>query len=103
MTYFQKKLKEIMGSKQLTQMELAKLAHISQNTISNWLNNLSSPTLKNLEALADSLNMTVSDLIGDFSHNPSLSEDDKKLLALTARQKKILLKCIDFLREIEDL
>ena len=69
MTFFQKKLKEIMGSKQLTQMELAKLAHISQNTVFNWLNDLSSPTLKNLEALADSLNMTVGELIGDFSHN----------------------------------
>ena len=59
MAFFQKKLKEIMKSKQLTQMELAKLAHISQNTISNWLNDSSSPTLKNLELLADSLNMTV--------------------------------------------
>ena len=73
MAYFQKKLKEIMKSKQLTQMELAKLAHISQNTVSNWLNDLSSPTLKNLEALADSLNLTVGERIGDFSHNPNLS------------------------------
>ena len=102
MAYFQKKLKEIMKSKQLTQMELAKLAHISQNTVSNWLNDLSSPTLKNLEALAVSLNMTVGELIGDFSHNPNLSKEDKKLLALPVKQKKILLKFVDFLSEIEE-
>ena len=102
MAYFQKKLKEIMKSKQLTQMELAKLAHISQNTVSNWLNDLSSPTLKNLEALADSLNLTVGELIGDFSHNPNLSKEDKKLLALPIKQKKILLKFVDFLSEIEE-
>ncbi len=92
-----------MKSKQLTQMELAKLAHISQNTISNWLNDSSSPTLKNLELLADSLNMTVGELIGDFSHNPKLSKEDKKLLALSMKQKKIILKFVDFLSEIEDL
>lgn len=103
MAYFQKKLKDIMKSKQLTQMELAKLAHISQNTISNWLNDSSSPTLKNLEALADSLNITVGELIGDFSHNPKLSKEDKKLLALSIKQKKTLLKFVDFLSEIEDL
>ncbi len=102
MAYFQKKLKDIMKSKQLTQMELAKLAHISQNTISNWLNDLSSTTLKNLETLADSLNMTVGELIGDFSHNPNLSKEDKKLLALPIKPKKILLKFIDFLSEIEE-
>ena len=102
MAFFQKKLKEIMESKQLTQMELAKLAHISQNTVFNWLNDLSSPTLKNLESLADSLNMTVGELIGDFSHNPRLSEEDKKLLALTMKQKRILLKFVDFLSEIEE-
>ena len=102
MAYFQKKLKEIMKSKQLTQMELAKLAHISQNTVSNWLNDSSSPTLKNLEALADSLKMTVGELIGDFSHNPKLSEEDKKLLALPMKQKRILLKFVDFLSEIEE-
>ena len=47
--------------------------------------------------------MTVGDLIGDFSHNPNLSKEDKKLLALPIKQKKILLKFIDFLSEIEDL
>ena len=102
MAYFQKKLKEIMKSKQLTQMELAKLAYISQNTVSNWLNDSSSPTLKNLEALADSLNMTVGELIGDFSHNSKLSEEDKKLLTLPIKQKRILLKFVDFLSEIEE-
>ena len=45
---------------------------------------------------------SVGELIGDFSYKPSLSEDDKKLLTLTAKQKKILLKHIDFLSEIED-
>ncbi len=47
--------------------------------------------------------MTVGELIGDFSHNPKLSAEDKKLLALPIKQKRILLKFVDFLAEIEDL
>lgn len=100
MPYLQNKLKEIMKSKNLTQVDLAKLANVSQNTISNWLNNTSSPNIKNLDSLAKSLGLTVGDLIGDFGKN--FTDDEKRFLALTAKQKKILLKFMDFLEEIKD-
>ena len=67
------------------------------------ISNKNLPRVSSIEPLAKALNTSVGELIGDFSYKPTLSEDDKKLLALTARQKKILLKYIDFLSEIEGL
>ena len=92
-----------MQDKNLKQVDIAEMANTSQTTVSKWLRMENLPRVSSIEPLAKALNTSVGELIGDFSYNPSLSEDDKKLLALTARQKKILLKCIDFLREIEDL
>ncbi|MBR4570421.1 MAG: helix-turn-helix transcriptional regulator [Candidatus Riflebacteria bacterium] len=103
MNYFQKKLLQIMQDKNLKQVDIAEMANTSQTTVSKWLRMENLPRVSSIEPLAKALNTSVGELIGDFSYKPSLTEDDKKLLALTARQKKILLKYIDFLSEIEDL
>ena len=92
-----------MQDKNLKQVDIAEMANTSQTTVSKWLRMENLPRVSSIEPLAKALNTSVGELIGDFSYNPSLSEDDKKLLALTAKQKKILLKYIDFLSEIEDL
>ena len=92
-----------MQDKNLKQVDIAEMANTSQTTVSKWLRMENLPRVSSIEPLAKALNTSVGELIGDFSYNPSLSEDDKKLLALTAKQKKILLKYIEFLSEIEDL
>ena len=102
MNYFQKKLLQIMQDKKLKQADIAEMANISQTTVSKWLRMENIPRVSSIEPLAKALNISVGELIGDFSHNPRLSEEDKKLLALPMKQKRILLKFIDFLSEIEE-
>lgn len=99
MTQFQKVLRQVMTQKRLTQVELAKLANVSQNSISKWLNGESSPNINKLKDLAKALGVTVGDLIGDFGQQQELLEEDKRLLALSLKRKRLLLKFLDALEE----
>ena len=88
-----------MISKSLNQKDLANMARVSQATISKWIKGELSPKVKSVEPLAKALNITVGDLIGDFGNTLELTEDDKRLLALSPKQKKLLLSLLDTLIE----
>ncbi len=102
MSYFQKSLKNILKTKQLRQTDLSKLANIPQTTISKWLINDADPKLSNILQLAKALNISIGELIGDFGGNVQLTEDDKRWLALSPKDKKFLLKVLDAKLESED-
>ena len=95
MNYFQQKLKQLMKARQLNQTDLAKLSNIPQTTISKWLTKESTPKITTIEPLAKALNISVSELVGDFGNNIKLTEDDKRWLALPDNQKKLLLTLLD--------
>ncbi len=95
MNYFQQKLKQLMKARQLSQTDLAKMAHIPQTTISKWLKNDSVPKITTIEPLAKALNISIGELIGDLGKSIDLSEDDKRWLALSDNQKKLLLTLLD--------
>lgn len=62
----------------LTQKELAKALHSSQNTISNYENGIRTPTVKKLIAIATLLGCSVSDLTeecSNLSHLPPETVD----------------------------
>lgn len=99
MNYFSKKLKQLINSKGLNQKDLAEMAHVSQATISKWVKGELSPKVKSVEPLAKALGMNVGELIGDFGNDVELTEDDKRLIALTPKQKKLLLSLLDTLIE----
>lgn len=99
MNYFSKKLKQLINSKGLNQKDLAEMAHVSQATISKWIKGELSPKVKSVEPLAKALDLTVGDLIGDFGSEIELTEEDKRLLALSHKQKKLLLSLLETLIE----
>jgi transcriptional regulator with XRE-family HTH domain len=99
MSYFIDKLRQIMRTQGLTQQALAKMGHISNNTISKWLNGQTTPKVKNIEPLAKALNLTVGDLIGDFGNKENLTEADKKFIALPNNKKQLLLKILQDIEE----
>ena len=99
MNYLSKKLKQIMESRNLNQKELAKMANVGQTTISKWLNSNYSPKVKNLEPLAKALGLSVGDLIGDFGPQQELLEEDKRLLALPLKSKRMLLRILEAIDE----
>ena len=94
MSYFIDKLRKIMKTQGLTQQALAKMGHVSNNTISKWLNGQTTPKVKNVEPLAKALNLTVGDLIGDFGNNEKLSEEDRKFISLPENKKQLLLQIL---------
>lgn len=99
MSLFQKKLKNLLKSRQLKNSDLSRLSKIPYTTINKWLKNDADPKLSNLLQLAKALNLSVGELIGDFGGNAQLTEDDKRWLALSPKHKKFLLKVLDAMQE----
>ena len=57
------RIKQCRKDQNMTQKELAKLLHISVNTLSNYEHNRTVPPLSFMSSLADILNTTMDDLI----------------------------------------
>ena len=58
------RIKELMKSEKLTQMQLAHALEVGQSSISDWLNSKSEPSIENLWKLADFFDVSVDYLIG---------------------------------------
>lgn len=56
-------LKTFRTSRNLTQLEFAKLLNVKRTTVSMWENNKSLPNIDMLKKIAQVLNCTVDDLI----------------------------------------
>ena len=58
------RIKDLMRSEKLTQMQLAAAIKVGQRSISDWLNAKSEPSVENLWKLADFFDVSVDYLIG---------------------------------------
>ncbi|MCL2375044.1 MAG: helix-turn-helix domain-containing protein [Firmicutes bacterium] len=63
-TLFPQRLKELRLEKELTQPAVAKIMHVTYNTICHWENGRSSPNLEELCQLADFFETTADYLLG---------------------------------------
>ena len=95
MSQFTKRLRLKMTQKGLTQVELAKLAKVSQNSISKWLNGESVPSIDKAQSLARALGLSIGELLGDLGAQQELLEEDKRFLALPLKRKRLLLRFLD--------
>ncbi len=59
------RIREIRTAKGITQTELAAIMRVGQSTISHWESGAYSPTLQHLRRLAEVLNCTADELLGD--------------------------------------
>ncbi len=59
-----KRIKGLMESEKLTQMQLAHAINVGQSSVSDWLNSKSEPSIENLWKLADFFDVSVDYLIG---------------------------------------
>ena len=93
--YFVKNLKYLREKKHISQGKLAELAKVNQTTIMRWEQGTMSPSVDNIDDLANVLNVQVADLLGKdlenddeydelnevlFSKAKDLSEEDKKMV-----------------------
>lgn len=58
------RIKDLMKSEKLTQMQLAHALEVGQSSISDWLNSKSEPSIENLWKLADFFDVSLDYLIG---------------------------------------
>lgn len=58
------RIKDLMKSEKLTQMQLTRALGVGQSSISDWINAKSEPSIENLWKLADSFDVSVDYLIG---------------------------------------
>lgn len=59
-----KRIKGLMESEKITQMQLARAINVGQSSVSDWLNTKSEPSIENLWKLADFFDVSVDYLIG---------------------------------------
>ena len=58
------RIKDLMKSEKLTQMQLARALGVGQSSVSDWINAKSEPSIENLWKHADFFDVSVDYLIG---------------------------------------
>ena len=58
------RIKDLMKSEKLTQMQLTRALCVGQSSVSDWINAKSEPSIENLWKLADFFDVSVDYLIG---------------------------------------
>ena len=76
-----KKLDKLRKEKGLSIFKLTELAGLSENTIYNWYNKGSKPTIEALKAVCDVLNVSLSCFFAE-TISESISAQEEELLAL---------------------
>ena len=72
-----------------SQEKLAKIAEVSQKTISNYLNGTTEPSLKELCKFADYYNVTLDYLVGRETNSNYISAEEKEFLDYFKQLKPI--------------
>lgn len=82
----------------LTQEQLADLVGVSRSAVNNWESGTSSPTMRNLIMLSNTLNVS----INYFLSNPEIT-DEILLNKLTEQQREIINTLIDYFEFISSM
>lgn len=89
------KIKEYRKLRGLSQIEIAKRLHVSQNTISSWETGRTEPNMGVIERLAQIFECKKSDLIGEGGYKENLTVSELRLITsfrlLSAEQQDIIL------------
>lgn len=92
-----KKLDKLRKEKGISIFKLTELAGLSENTIYNWYNKGSKPTIEALKAVCDVFNVSLSYFFAE-TINESISAQEDELLtlfrALTPAQKELYKKLL---------
>lgn len=65
----------------LTQMEIAKKLNLSGPSVNQWENGISFPEFDKIYKLCKILNISIDDLLGEYSLGTSLGAEDRNSLA----------------------
>ena len=92
-----KKLDKLRKEKGISIFKLTELAGLSENTIYNWYNKGSKPTIEALKAVCDVFNISLSCFFAE-NINESISAQEEEILSLfrvlTPEQKELCKKLL---------
>lgn len=75
---FQKKFRELLEERHLSQKEIAKICNVSTSTVSTWYKGINIPRMNKIERLANYFGLTKSYFIEDSETMSSATPDDIK-------------------------
>lgn len=88
------KIKEYRKLRGLSQVEIAKRLHVSQNTVSSWETGRTEPNMGVIERLSQIFECRKSDLIGEGGYKENLTVSELRLITsfrlLSAEQRDII-------------
>ena len=91
------KLDKLRKEKDFSIFKLTELAGLSENTIYNWYNKGSQPTIEALKAVCDALDVSLSCFFAE-NINESISAQEEEFLALfrtlTPKQKELSMRLL---------
>ena len=97
------KLDKLRKEKGFSIFKLTELAGLSENTIYNWYNKGSKPTIDALKAVCDALNVSLSCFFAETLHE-SISAQEEELLTLfrplTPTQKELYIQLLAELNKV---
>lgn len=92
------RLFEEMKTRHWSQTDMANAAQISQGTLSDWWTGKAKPSYKYIEACAQAMQMTVSDLVANGKYVSDLNESQEELFTkwvqLNEEQKEGFHLCV---------
>lgn len=105
--YFVKNLKYLRKRKNISQNRLAELSKVNQTTITRWESNEMSPSIDNVNDVANALGVSVADLLGkDLSETEDYNELDEILFSkakdLSDKDKEVIIRVIDSIKKSID-
>lgn len=94
-----KRIQELLDQKGITRKEFSKLTGLTEAAISRYINGQREPKAITLSVIANSLDVSLDELLGTRCEDPSTLDDAVLLVArsadgLTPEQKKKLLSAI---------
>lgn len=97
--YFAENLKFLRNKRKLSQNKLAELSNVNQATINRWEAKEMSPSLDNVNDVANALGVSVSSLLGEKLYEESFDElnllFDKNKEILTESDKTLIKTIIE--------
>ena len=97
------KIDRLRKDKGWTTHHLSVQAGVSHNTLYRWQNRHSMPSFEVLEALCDTLQISLAQLFSSDGNSDELPEENKRLLeywsTLNRKQKELVMNLITSLRE----
>ncbi len=92
-------LQALLEQRSLSQSQLSERSGVSQKTISNIVRSESSPTLDNIEKIAQALRVSVSDLLNENPEGKKSNSINSVASSNLAEEAASMLKCFLLLPE----